>query len=493
MTTKFAFVSVSGKDGKVESQNSGLVRSHCMRGKNTRDNSRRSLRAARRQKLGPTSDSGVAVTSAPHGDHVQHVHPEPRSTPVMSLDWEIIRFINKDTPGYPRELASIASLFIAVKDSSYPIYQCFHFSDKVMIPVIQFLTEDAVFQQAVRLMVLVYKDQMRQQPSSTNTLKHHQSLLLLLNDRLSNDVDTYATDSTFWTINCLANISFRLGRHDEVIAHSSAIKTILQLRGRDDFLSRRPTLRYHMYCLDLATYSSSGRSPELNNHTSKHVWEQISDQGVLNPKPELACDTSIGGVNALIDPRVLSLLSTLKRVTTQVNSYMPSSHYLDSSWLQTIYDSIFYDLLYLRDSLQDTASEALCFGIQAFLITTALRPPGISKLENESDISLYPDLTRKLRNSCGAFEAGTAEQCRLLFWLLTMEAMLIFNPEKDDWLKLRWTEIAGNLLGESHCWEDAKAQLERVLWIRQAHDDLGLEVYTKLRSSSPSCPGKYQA
>jgi len=130
MSTQFAFVSVEGAKGKVKKEDRELVRSRCMKGKNKKEDSRRSLREARaRQAMvlpqrprqqwpsgnaHPGGYIGEAASSMGNGeDGDQEDFPTMKKTGQnswkitvgASLHREMVRFMHEDTPAYPREMA----------------------------------------------------------------------------------------------------------------------------------------------------------------------------------------------------------------------------------------------------------------------------------------------------------------------------------------------------------------------------------------------------
>jgi hypothetical protein len=139
MNHQFAFVSIDGDTGKVKGEDRNVVRSRCMRGKNKREDSRRSLREARRSKGLPLRNPNQSIRSSLEDVATATLlvansesldspdspddNPEPNSTSRDSdlvtvtpnragqrhsspgLNGEIIRFMSEDTPIYPREMA----------------------------------------------------------------------------------------------------------------------------------------------------------------------------------------------------------------------------------------------------------------------------------------------------------------------------------------------------------------------------------------------------
>ncbi len=137
MATQFPFVIAESDSGKINQVDRELIRSRCMKGKNKRANSRRSLGAARRAarlsqrkqtdwsaddeaegaaahipELGPSSNvnlecrlenlvsaSGLTADPERYSGHLQSQYGP-------KLDQEITRFIHEDTPISPWGLVS---------------------------------------------------------------------------------------------------------------------------------------------------------------------------------------------------------------------------------------------------------------------------------------------------------------------------------------------------------------------------------------------------
>lgn len=123
MAGQFLFVSADSKTGKPAVQDRGLIRRHCMQGKNQKANSRRSLQAARAANLGTwrtrlykAPDFSPAPAIPPTGglDGDSLANPDPKRDQQTSpdhlrldhgfrLESEILQLIHQDSVVYPRE------------------------------------------------------------------------------------------------------------------------------------------------------------------------------------------------------------------------------------------------------------------------------------------------------------------------------------------------------------------------------------------------------
>jgi hypothetical protein len=184
-------------------------------------------------------------------------------------------------------------------------------------------------------------------------------------------------------------------------------------------------------------------------------------------------------INGLVDPKLGSIFGDLQQVASRINSHWSQNELLQSSAFQPFQDSIQSRLLTLKDSLGDTTSECLRLGLLAFLVVTTFRVPDNRSIR-ANKARPYPYLTNGLREACFTIEPSTPRLSSLVFWLLTVGAMSVFDLEDEDWLVLKWTEVSKSLPGVRLGWEDARIHLESLLWVRRVHDDLGRETYLKL-------------
>lgn len=74
----------------------------------------------------------------------------------------------------------------------------------------------------------------------------------------------------------------------------------------------------------------------------------------------------------------------------------------------------------------------------------------------------------------------------IALWMLTIGVMSAFGPEDEDQRVERWNEIIKTPPRMCLAWEDARAHLESVLWIRGIPDGMDEKVYSgRLRRDLP--------
>ncbi|KAI3318985.1 hypothetical protein HD806DRAFT_539687 [Xylariaceae sp. AK1471] len=520
MTSQFAFVTIDGNRGKVKEEDRDLVRSRCMRGKNKREGSRRSLREAKRsmalphrtkhQPLGSLLRKGATPTTSTLPSSGSEDSPDEYSTPNNtsqdtnlrvinmraekrhlgpSLGREIVRFISEDTPTYPRELVFTVQTFLGWKNTSYPVYEHLYFDDKVKESLLQYRMQDDLFRHIIYHQVSVFKLDLKKQSLSPDMLKCHQTAQVLLNNRLSDlpkpsPANFNIWNITIWSITMLAHAALWLGRHDEVALHILAVKRLCHIYGGKDYIPGLPTLRYYLFSLELASSIGSGQNPLPSPFDSRHRAREphiVQSETPQIPLP-LSASTFLASMSVVIDPRVLRVFRSLQEVTHNINILRAQGRLPHASTFQAFYDSALSRLLSLKDSLDDVTSECLRLGLLAFLTLTAYRASA-NRLGPGNPTTLYPYLTNRFRDACRAVELSTPQLSTLMLWLLTIGAMSVFNVDSEDWLVEKWKEAAQVLPGVLLSWENVIGQLESVMWMRFIYDDMGHKVYDKITRS----------
>ncbi|KAH8892859.1 hypothetical protein GQ53DRAFT_840661 [Thozetella sp. PMI_491] len=504
MAGQFTFVLAESDSGRINKTDRDRIRSHCMQGKNKKPNSRRSLGAARRAaRLSKANqaearphddaeaDAGIPMHAGPPGEDGNYPGEGGSSDGGSSeaaralqmpsrlkLDGEIVQFLHVESPMYPRELLSTAYTFEYVKTAIYPASPHIYFDDlRTHLSLHELVSQEVPFRQAVRFVVSAFTEHMQQQPFSATTYMHHRATIALLNARLSEEPEEWLVDTTLYIINCLAHIAIWFGRHDELIAHIRATRQVIRRRGGKRFLLQRPYIQYQLHCLELASALARGTCPIAAKAEDAHSNSETYSASYVEAPASVAAFVPWlpSSLTEVVDPKLGSVLADAQEAVGRINKHWTQYKLLQSSAFQPFHESIQTRLIALKDSLQDTVSECVRLGLLAFLAITMFRVP-----DNRAKGQLYPYLTNSLRNACGALEPSTPQLRVITFWVLTIAAMSILEPEAEEWLVRKWNDVARSLLGASLSWAGASSQLEEVLWIRRVHDEPGRQTYAKL-------------
>lgn len=175
----------------------------------------------------------------------------------------------------------------------------------------------------------------------------------------------------------------------------------------------------------------------------------------------------------------MCLFRRLQAITLQINEKRHQGRLPDSSTFQATYEAAWTELLELNETLNDTLSECLQLTLLAFLTVTVFQIPN-DRANHGGKSKLYPFLAKNLRKKWQGLEPTAQKSTPLLFWLLTVAAMSVFDVDTEDWLSVKWKRAAVEVLGIQTGWDHARRQLESVMWIPVVHDVLGQQIYSKL-------------
>ncbi|KAM5358278.1 hypothetical protein ACJZ2D_015436 [Fusarium nematophilum] len=372
---RFAFVSCH--DGPIDRLK---IRSHCMKGRNRREGSRRSVRSARQRQ--DASQPGALF------------QPQP------PLDSSITQFASRVNKSAHEVLHQGNELSI------HPVEVCVDFdlykTDRSAWPL-----DDHAFLSTVLLSTSALRDYALQQSPTTATRFHLVMTLSLLNDKLSFS-NAHLLDSNIYLTLCLAVMAGIFGDGPATAAHLSGLHKMVALRGGSEYFKRQPKLQHKLESLDLLWCLSFGGEPQFLR--GPVCWEPCFHSDVDIPLE-------------LFDSRLSAVFCDVRHLVALVNAHHEQKTRLSAELFQPALSSCQTRLLLLKDSL-DPLSQWLCLGILAFL-TTMFRLPG-RKLQ-------YPHLASQLHRSC---ETTDARPQALLFWFLIVSAVAV-----EPWLHGTWKRI----------------------------------------------------
>ncbi|KAK0819818.1 hypothetical protein LTR02_001094 [Friedmanniomyces endolithicus] len=440
MPKTFAFVSQAVNDA-----DRFLIRSHVMRGKNSRVGSRRSMREAARQadkSLAPlTTDCG------PRGAPRKCTETAPGSV---------------DTKPGARRQDTLVTTYDSAKHAAFPLKYTIDF-DEAEDSCVPWIFSNMAFAHSVFFATSATNDFRLGRPYTRPTLIHLRRTIRCLNAQLGED-GGHLDDSTVYTIVTLAMLATLVGDLAAVRAHMVGLRRIVELRGGECYLRQRSKQHFMLERLDLAWSAYSGAWPFYSCEPTD--WRSAFTG------PQAAFDeASLASVVAkMVDARLSTTFQDFQRLTRLINAYANEDGRLKGDVFQHVLASIQRRLLWLRFSQVDGWSERLRLGMLAYLTTTfQLSGRKIS----------YDYLSARYRLSCQALGASTAsaDMRTLNAWLLVVGAMSVLEPS-EPWLGAIWDEIAG-LWG---VWEDVQHQLESVLWIGNVQNEAGKSAYETLTS-----------
>jgi hypothetical protein len=184
-------------------------------------------------------------------------------------------------------------------------------------------------------------------------------------------------------------------------------------------------------------------------------------------------------INRLVDHKLVLIYSDLQEITAQLNRQSTVHELLDFSTYQLHYNSISRRLLDLKATPLSPVSECFRLGLLAFLASATFRSPKAAAHAQGQ----FAYITENYRQKCKNIDPSTPQISTLLFWLLTIGAVSVFDIHEEAWLVEKWNAVTMTIPGVRLAWEDARPHLETVLWIRDAHEEMGKKAYQRLMRS----------
>ncbi|KAH8660179.1 hypothetical protein BX600DRAFT_54878 [Xylariales sp. PMI_506] len=334
-----------------------------------------------------------------------------------------------------------------------------------------FIFHDTIFRHGVNLMISAYKDYVDHRSVSATTQMHQRVAFALPNNRLSDKPEVFLVDSTTYFIQLLATVAVWFGKYAELATHVRALKDIIRLRGGNRFLLKRPNIGFYIQCLDLVSTMGNGTTLNIGDDTdTSYSAEKKNGEYINSIKPTILSTPCLpASVGGLIDSRLSTICIDMQKLVNQANTYWNQYQLPDCSAYQSLHGHIQTQLLMLGRLSKDGISECFRLGLLTFLTVTVFRVPS-KEATSVSRTRQFPYLSTALAQVCRGTDSWPPRSSQLIFWLLTIGAMAIFDLDNEDWFMYMWTEEAISLPGARLSWDHARGHLKSVLWMDSVHD-----------------------
>ncbi|KAF0644286.1 hypothetical protein FPSE5266_03407 [Fusarium pseudograminearum] len=384
---KFEFVS-SGPVGKPAPETRKFIRSHVMRGKNTK----------KAPAVQPNQDdveeihrpAPLAVTNITNDSlwTVGHTHSRGDRAWIQSPsliahlikpppDLELFTFA---TPLDQTSLYLIYRFLTTIKDTLYPAEWCVD-SDYQKACWFHWLLEDPAYLHCVCFMVSAYQDLIAAQgrgkswagECSTSTRNRLRHTIKLLQDRLQ-DPKKQMDDTTTATIISLATMADVMEDPQAFEAHSNGLRRIVKMRGGLEGYTHNRQLQIKLCRVDLGWSIRNGCKPEI--YSGRPAWEPLLEAfGTVACSFEIQ-EPSLNFMNIYYtwDWRLQNAFKDLRDFSALANKLSPGAQKLEPEAFQEIMLSIQYRLLQLDFSSDpNPLQEALRVGLLAYESTIFLQ------------------------------------------------------------------------------------------------------------------------
>ncbi|KAH7472008.1 hypothetical protein FOMA001_g13012 [Fusarium oxysporum f. sp. matthiolae] len=290
-----------------------------------------------------------------------------------------------------------------------------------------------------------------------------------LNKQLANPT-TALTDSTVTVVMGMALIAECFGDVESAHMHIMGLKQIVGLRGGIESFANKPQLQAKLHRTGLVYSICTGANPVFHQDTTSFVsaFDSSSELTRLKPSGASSFSRSRCVVQAL-GRRLYGIFKDVQGLSQLINDSHNSGQKIQEMSLEELMTSIQSRLLLLEFNDNNVLPELLRLSLLAFLTTVFWSFPGV-KFE-------YPYLANQLRQACLAFTPTTAGESYLFAWALMVGATSVFHDPDQTWLPQRLRPLIRDNLGRT--WFEVQNNLRRVMWIDSIHDGPGIEVFNQ--------------
>ncbi|TDZ40385.1 hypothetical protein C8035_v004139 [Colletotrichum spinosum] len=484
----FAFV-IADLDGKPKSADRKLIRSHVMRGKNTRDSRVKASRSTTRTRMDKdepqaTQSRGTAVvmrnstsrsTCSPDSSSPGSSSDDDKDNRKEDLLLEVLR-----TPGdmhmfkFADEIdaksrAMLFEFYANIKEAMYPVEWCVRF-DVSKTPWFYWLLSDPAYLHSVLFTVAMLHDSVRGHKLSKKTSYHIGKTLSLLNKNIAR-TETALSDSTLATIVSMCMVAEAYGDHEAAAAHIAGLRRIVELRGGLGALRHNLQLHVKICRSDLGWSLLTGEKPVY--YRDSISWEPAFDS-ILGPLPgELRWHPDTRAIRTLmasIDLRLNYVFQDLHDFS-RLAGFVAVRGKMDPNLFQELMTSVQYRILYIDPIDNSPLTEAFRLGMLGYITTLFLQLCGI-----RFRFSLLAKKTRAACKKVTVSDLSTPAAKLVHVWTLFMSSTSILEADDDVWILPKLAGLRGTL-GET--WPEAKEKLSCVLWIPSIHDTPGIKLFKR--------------
>ncbi|KAL2886826.1 hypothetical protein HOO65_060656 [Ceratocystis lukuohia] len=356
------------------------------------------------------------------------------------------------------------------------------------------LFEDAAYLHASLALMIGVRNVLNGRPHGRNVVTHVTKSLRALHARIAHDSATgdslSTSNSSVAVVLSLIVVADMLQDDQSAKSHFDGLRRMVSLRGGlDDFLENaKMHIKISRFDLNFALDHGS-RSQFTSNPVSFASMTPRpllpSSPLIFNPSPLFpTSDRPPSASIGITDGRLTTVFEDMFLLSTRVNLVHDSlAPKLTDGEFQQYLSSVQYRLLQLDSNTLCTHDECLRLCLLAVLATTYPLPN--TRLR-------YPYLARNLRITLDAIlpvsaspEAMAAElradvdRRELLLWALLIGALAVFDVDGRTWMHALWRSLE-----PPREWDRMRFILERFVWFRPLHDDVGRKCFDGLWAAS---------
>ncbi|TQN70820.1 hypothetical protein CSHISOI_04630 [Colletotrichum shisoi] len=368
-TTGFAFV-MTDTSGRPNSEDRKLIRSHVMRGKNTR-----ASRAAPKRAAAPWAAYDIDTA----GSVQETESPEPYQRQVLhaSNDLDMFRFA-EDVDDISRSM--LFEYYGFIKETMYPVEWCLSF-DASKMPWFYWLLSDAAFLNSVLFTVGLLHDS-AEGKTSKRTSFHVWRTLKLINEHIT-DKDLALAESSVATV------------------VSMGPRRIVELRGGIESFEHNLQLQVKICRVDIGWSLCTGERPLYYRDGidwGSYLGRKLGDLPAGFQRSRDRCRIRL--LADSFDPRLGNVFQDLHDFSLLANHLAETGQKIEPHVFQNLMTSVQYRLLYLEPATTRAGvAEMFRLGMTSYM--TTLVPQGPRGQDPAGGLD-QPAPLASLRDSLGA-------------------------------------------------------------------------------------------
>ncbi|KAI5467777.1 hypothetical protein BGZ63DRAFT_35931 [Mariannaea sp. PMI_226] len=431
---------------KPDAETRKFIRSHVMRGKNTRK-SRRAKEPAQQQNVSRT------CSSEQQHENLCWTLVQPRK---IASEISLFDYVDDMKP-YMLDL--IYKAFVLVKPSTHTLEivlvdgkrnDMFCFSDFPRHPALLhsiLFTSQAFYDHALGL------------PYGKTAQLHLAKTLFHLQKIISSDEEA-TSDSTLAVVLSLATAAAILGDIETVKRHMSGLCRIIEMRGGLESFEQGSMVEHKSERLDFGLAIATGSNLQI---TRKDIsWgpqvargtnaNKLYELGMIEPRP---------------DPRLLNIWADLQVLTRAANEATRTGVKIPQGFFSLVSSTVPPRLLALKSDPSSLA-ELLRLCMLAYMKSVLIQIDGLGPQMKYLRGSLKYALLSQQFPPVPAF-------AEFLLWALFVSALSIFENLDEAWLRTALIQTVSLL--ELGSWTEIRTALKKFLWVDMLYDGPGKRLF----------------
>ncbi|KAH7151901.1 hypothetical protein B0J13DRAFT_251043 [Dactylonectria estremocensis] len=459
---------VSTSLDKPDKETRKFIRSHVMRGKNTRKSKRTKELAKQPNDL--VQDASENTTPQGLSERGQHGRTQWILMPPQKIASELRLF------GYVEEMRPymidlIKRAFTIIKPSTYTIEVALVEGQRSDMLCFDNFSQHPALLHSILFTAQAFCDLSLGHVYGKTARFHLAKTLYHLQQCIQNDREA-TTESTMTVVMSLASAAAILGDIESLGKHMDGLHRMIEMRGGLSALDSG-VIKHKAHRIDFGLAMSTGcdlRFPQENIS-----WNPQIAQGVSVTKL-----SELSMIDPRLDPRLLHIWADILVFSKAANEATKTGVKMSEAFFSRLNTSVPSRLIALR-FCPTSVSELLRLCMLAFMKSLLLQIDGLGPRMTH--------LVDSLKTALQAQQMPPApEQARLLLWALFISKLSVFEDTDQDWLNEAMVQTALSL--DLRTWPQTRVVLKSFLWVDLVYNQSGKRLFDQWLKSAGNEEGQ---